>query len=514
MPSEDKRYNAYLKSTKKPRRGLKIGKFFGKILSPLSSNQFVRFFTTSFRNKDILSKIIVTIGIVAIYRILSSIPLPGMDMSVFENLLNNRPTTEANYLFSLFTGGRLESPSIVGMGLAAYINASIIMQMLPYALPRLKEIQKQGERGRQIINQFTRFLALPLALLYSFGYLVFLSQQNFSTSGDTSYLIPHAAGSDYPTIAKLLLMTVALTAGTLILMWLSEIITEKGLGNGSSVIITVGILATLPSYIIVDFSKLNLSEVIAQIGQGNLSALLNPIALSIIFSIIGIIVMMVVLIFINESQRNIPVQYARRVRGAESGKGSSLPIKFTLTGVLPIIFTYAILSVPQLLIPLLERLTDTASGFYQFLQSLKNSFLFASTDSVVNSNDTIYAIVYFFLVIIFGVFYAFIILNPKETAENLQKSGAFVPGIRPGKSTEKYISQVLVKMAFAGSFVLAFIALIPIIARDIVLSSTGSQLAILSGIGGTTLLIVVSVVLDTIRQYRSLRATRSYERYS
>lgn len=513
MQSTDKRYNEFDISRKTTKSSYRSNGVF-RIFRPLFSNQITRFFSTFIKNKEIFNKILITLGIVVVYRILSTVPLPGMDMTVFENLLSNRTTTEANYLFSLFTGGRLESPSIVGMGLAAYINASIIMQMLPYALPKLKEIQKQGERGRQIINQYTRFLTLPLALLYSFGYLVFLSQQNFSTSGAASYLIPHAPGSDYPTLAKILLMTLVLAAGTLFLMWLSEIITEKGMGNGSSVMITVGILATLPSYIVVDFSKLNISEVLNQLSQGNILSLFNAVSVSIILSIIGILVMIVVLIFINESQRNIPVQYARRVRGAESGKGSSLPIKFTLTGVLPIIFTYAILSVPQLLVPILEKVTQPESGFYQFLQSLKTSFLYASSDAVVNSNDTVYAIVYFFLVIIFGVFYAFIVLNPKETAENLQKSGAFVPGIRPGKSTEKYISSVLLKMGVAGSVVLAFIALVPILARDLVLSSTGSQLAILSGIGGTTLLIVVSVVLDTIRQYRSLRATKSYERYS
>lgn len=472
-----------------------------------------------FKNKEILSKIFTTLFIVLIYRGLSSIPLPGVNMEVYQNTFGQSTASEASYIFTIFTGGRLDTPSIVGLGLAAYINASIIMQLLPYALPRLKELQKQGERGRQVINQITRFLALPLSLFYSVAYLLLISQRDFnSTDGVTAsanpaYLIDHAVGSSSPTTTKIIFMALILTAGTLFLMWLSELITEKGLGNGSSIIITIGIIATLPTYLAKDFERINFGETIRSFLEGNLGALNNSFLLSVIAVIVGLIILVVGIIFINESTRNIDVQYARRVRGTEIGQGSSLPIKFTMTGVLPVIFTYALLSVPQLLAPLLNNFASSDSPITKFVASLQTSFFAAPTDGIVDSKDGVYAVVYFVLVMVFGIFYAFIVMNPQETSENLQKSGAFIPGIRPGKSTEKFIAGVLSRISFLGSVMLAFIALTPILASDIIQISTGTNLAILSGIGGTSILITVGVILDTMRQYKSLVATRSYEKY-
>lgn len=489
--------------------------------NPLKSLKLPSLFT----NKDILTRIGVTLFIVFIYRTLANIPLPGVDMKVFETYFGTSTASEVSYLFTIFTGGQIDTPSIVGLGIAAYINASIIMQILPYAIPRLKELQKEGERGRQVINQLTRFLTLPLSLFYSTIYLFIIAQRDLAnSSGDPSiaadpnhipvYLIPHADGSTLPTISKILFMALVLTAGTLFLMWLSEIITEKGLGNGSSVIITVGILATLPVYITQDFSRINLPEIANQVLQGNFSALGNPLTVALLVVFIGAILVIAGIIFINESYRRIDIQYARRVRGSEIGRGSFLPLKFTLTGVIPVIFTYAVLSLPQILVPILENNVSTDSQFYGFVQSLRNGFLFASTDNVVNQNDLIYAIVYFLLTIAFALIYAFIVFNPSEVAvENLQKSGAFIPGVRPGKSTENYLTRVLLRIGLVGGIFLGFIALIPLIARDYVLTSSGTTLTILSGIGGTSVLIIVGVFLDTYRQYKSLQATRNYEKY-
>ncbi len=514
-----------IKIASAPRKKSKFRKLLNKIgtiisvpFRPFLKSRLGKGFIDTITNREIMTKIGVTLLIILIYRCLSNIPLPGVDMKVYNEFFGKTTTSEAHYLFVAFTGGRLDSPSIVGLGLAAYINASIVMQLLPYAIPRLKELQKEGERGKQIINQATRYITLPLALLYSAAYLILLSQRDLADTGSNPghtpvYLIQHALGASTPNLQKIIFMALILAAGTLLLMWLSEIITEKGIGNGSSIIITIGILAALPALVSKDISQLNLSDIFKQLLQGNTLVLTAPTTLALIGVIVGLLLTIVMIIFVNESTRNIPIQYARRIRGTETGKGSSLPIKFTLTGVLPIIFTYAILSVPQLLVPLLKNIVDKAAPFQNFLTSVEGSFLYAQNDSVIDQRDLIYAIVYFVLVILFGIFYSYIVMNPNETAENLQKSGAFIPGIRPGKSTESYVAGVLLRISFIGSIVLAFIALLPVIGRDVVLTSTGKQVAILSGIGGTSILIMVSVLLDTMRQFKALRATRSYEKY-
>jgi len=476
-------------------------------------------------NKEILTRVGVTVFIVFIYRALASVPLPGVDMTVYNNYFGASTASEINYLFTIFTGGRVDTPSLVGLGIAAYINASIVMQILPYAIPRLKELQKEGERGRQIINQITRYISFPLAIFYSVIYLYIIAQRDLAnTANDPAiaadpnhtpvYLIAHAIGSNLPSIEKILFMALILAAGTMLLMWLSEIITEKGLGNGSSVIITIGILSTLPIYISQDFSRINFNETVNQLLQGNFSALNNPLTGALLIVLIGAVIVIAGIIFINESYRRIEIQYARRVRGAEIGRGSFLPLKFTLTGVIPVIFTYAVLSIPQILIPIVQNSLTADSSIYQFMESLKTSFLNAPTDNIVDNKDLIYAVVYFVLTIIFALVYSFIVFNPQEVAvENLQKNGAFIPGVRPGKATEDYLSRVLLRIGIVGGIFLGLIALIPMIARDFVLSTSGTTLTILSGIGGTSVLIIVGVFLDTYRQYKSLQATRSYEKY-
>ncbi|MEP7103698.1 MAG: preprotein translocase subunit SecY [Candidatus Dojkabacteria bacterium] len=461
-------------------------------------------------NKEILQRIGITLLIVVIYRGLAQIPLPGVDMTAYKSLFENKSISEVNYLFTVFTGGRLETPSIVGLGLAAYINASIIMQILPYAIQRLKNLQQEGERGQQAINQITRFITFPLAFIYSLAYVGLISQTDFNQGKETPlYLIARINGETWPTLSKVFFMALILAAGTVFLMWLSEIVTEKGMGNGSSVVISIGILSSLPALIKIDFDRLDVGNILNQLVKGNSIALTNPSTLAIIGTIIGFIFVVCAIVFINESQRRLPIQYARRVRGADIGRGSNLPIKFTVTGVMPVIFAYALLSLPQLIIPLIEKSVGTTD----FIASLKDSFLFANQSQVITDKTILYDVVYFSLIVIFGLFYAFIVLNPKETSENLQKSGAFIPGVRPGKSTENYLTTVLIRVGFIGSFLLAIIAIIPVIGRYLVLSSTQQSLALLSGIGGTSVLILVGVLLDTKRQYDSLRATKNYQKF-
>lgn len=512
-------FDTFGSSTPKPKDSSKTRFKLPKIRFPkLFKGGFFSFARDLSSNKEIRNKILVTIFIIVIYRVLAQIPLPGINMQVYQELFANQSSSEINYLLTIFTGGRLDSPSIIGLGLAAYINASVIMQILPYGFQRLKQLQQEGERGRQIINQITRFLTLPLSFVYSIAYILWISQTDFKTGNVGSqadgglYLISAADGSQWPSVAKVLFMALILAAGTLFLMWLSEIITEKGIGNGTSLIISLGIIAGLPALLSRDLQVLNLPLLGQQIAGGNPGALLSPTSLAVIGTFIGFIFVIAAIVFINEAQRNLPIQYARRVRGDESGQGSSLPIKFTITGVMPVIFAYGVLSIPQILVTIGERVV----GNTEFITALKNSFIYAQVGTeaqITDSKDFVFEIVYFLLIIAFGVFYSYLVMNPKETAENLQKSGAFIPGIRPGKSTENYVSSILLKIALFGSFILAIIAVIPFIGRILIESSAGVQISVLTGIGGTSILILVGVLLDTRRQYQSMKASRNYQRF-
>ncbi len=470
-------------------------------------------------NKVLIKKVLFTFSMVFLVRLLSFIPLPGLDPVVLREVYKSTSTTQSQYLFTLFTGGRLDSPSIVGLGIAAYINASIIMQLLPYVINRLKELQKEGERGRQIINQITRLITFPLSFIYSFAYLVIVSQTDFSSAIQSlptnSYLIPHAFGSNVPEISLLMFMSLILATGTILLMWIGEFITEKGIGNGTTIIIMLGIIANLPALIAQDLSVSGIDIFISQILSGDFSVVTLTSSVWILpIVIVGLICVIALIIFVNESQRNIVIQYARRVRETDRSAASFLPIRFTVTGVMPVIFAFSFLSVPQLVIPILKNFDAFKNS--SFLASVENSFLFANVGDASNTldiKDWGYEIVLFLLIILFGLFYAFIVLNPDETAENLQKSGGFIPGIRPGKSTRDYFSKVLFRIAFVGSVFLGFVTLLPFIGRfiiSIVYSGSYANLALLTGIGGTSLLIIVSGFIEIRRQYQALKVTNSY----
>lgn len=520
-----KDYSSFLDGTTKKQTSHKrtnfLSKFLGLVLAPLKPLKKTRagkLIVDTFTNKAILSKILFTIFIIIVYRGLTAIPLAGIDMGVYKEYFGNTSASEANYLLLIFTGGQLDSPSIVGLGLAAYINASIVLQLLTPIIPKLTELSKEGQRGTQIISQYTRYLTVVLSLMYSVAYIMLISRRDLTDPSNTGngqgvFLIPTADGSDWPSIMKIAFMALILTAGTMLVVWLSEVITENGIGNGSSIIISIGIISLLPALLEQDFALLNFKDMANQLLEGSFVVLSDPTFISLMGVIIGTILVITSIVFINESSRNIDIQYAARVRSGDGGQKSSLPIKLTLTGVLPIIFASALLSVPQLLFPFLKSLVDSGSKFYEFMVDVEGSFLFASADNATNSNDLYYGALYFVLIVMFGMFYAFIQLKPSETAENLQKQGAFIPGIRPGKSTQEYISNVLLRISFAGSLYLGLLALVPLISRNIIEYYNGVSLAVLSGIGGTSILIIVSVILETVRQYNALRVSRSYEKY-
>ena len=323
-------YSAFKESGLHQPPVMKKRKTFLQRFSFLNRNRFTRAIVNFFSNKTILKKIGVTLLIVIIFRALATVPLPGVDINIYRELFGTSTASETSYLFTLFTGGRLDTPSIVGLGLAAYINASIMMQLLPYIISRLKELQKEGERGKQIINQITRFITFPLAFVYSIAYLLLLGNQDISQTITTlpagSYLIPRADGATAPSILTILFMALILAAGTVFLMWLSEIITEKGLGNGASIIISVGILASLPALINQDLARIDFGTIIADLAAGSVAALTNPYLVSLIAVLIGFVFVILFIVFISESMRKILIQYARRVRGTDGGQGSFLPI--------------------------------------------------------------------------------------------------------------------------------------------------------------------------------------------
>jgi len=404
---------------------------------------------------------------ICIFRFLASIPLPGINGEAFRKFFGDNPFGN---VFTLLTGGRLDNPSIVAIGLASYINASVIIQLLTTVIPKLDELSKEGERGRQLINQYTRILTVPLSILQGLVIFTMLKKQFPSLVGTSSSL-------------EVATMVASLTAGTILLMWISELISEEGVGNGSSVIIFAGILASLPGLVIKDFEIIYYDKLL-------ISAV-----------IIGALIMIGGIVYVTEATRKVPIQYARRVRGRMSvgGQSTYLPLKINQAGVMPVIFASSMITFPQIIVQFFLNASNNTSIFYKISDKL----------SLLYSNEYLwlYNILYFLFIIIFTFFYTFIAVNPDEQAENLKKGGGFIPGIRPGNSTAKYIKDILVRLTVIGAIFLATVALIPSLIRR------GAQLAILSGIGGTSILIVVGVVLDTIRNLKSMIVSRSYEEY-
>lgn len=409
---------------------------------------------------ELRKRIGYTLGLLVIYRVLAHIPMPGVDLSALRSFFDNN---ELFGLLNLFTGGSLENFSLVLMGVGPYITASIIFQLLIIIVPRLEELQKEGEAGRQKINQYTRLATIPLAILQGYGTLFLLQSQG---------IVPSF------TPLQLVTVLVTITAGSILVMWLGELISENGIGNGMSLIITLGILSGIPGQLSQTFSLID------QTGIVNL----------IIFAALAIVVT-VSIVYVNEAERQIPITYARRVRGVESksnGVSTNLPLKVTMAGVIPIIFALSMMIFP----PVAAR----------FLQQVNSDFVQQFADKVIElfANDTFYAITYFILVIVFTFFYTFVVFQPEQVAENIQKQGGFVPGLRPGRETAEYLAKVLNRITFFGAFFLAIIAAVPFVVQSITNVST-------LVLGGTGILIVVAVTLDTMRQIKAQLVTRRYE---
>ena len=414
--------------------------------------------------KEVRNGLLFVLAIMVLYRIIAHIPLPGIDLAALRRFF------EANQvlgMISMFSGGTMTNFSVIALGVAPYITASIIFQLLAMVIPRLEEIQKDGEQGQHKIQQWTRYLTVPLAVLQSFALISLLRQSQMNILTKTDAL--HVAA---------LISTV--TAGTIFLMWLGELISEKKVGNGISLLIFAGILASLPR---------TASQFIVTYDSSQWMFVLLYAAVAII-TIVGVV-------FVNEAQRNIPVQYARQVRGAGSLSGgvtTSLPLKLIMAGVIPIIFAISVLLFPSLIA--------------QFFVQARTEWLAAAARWVltVMQNQVLYSVLYFLLVFGFTYFYTSVIFHPDKIAENLQKQGGFIPGIRPGKPTSDYLNLVINRLNFFGASFLGAIAVLPQLVKGVGGSTT-------LAIGGTSLLIVVSVVIESIKQIEAQVTMRQYDAY-
>lgn len=448
-------------------------------------------FSSLLSNAELRNRIIFTLGIIVIIRLLTAVPIPTFTKDVIEQTSGNNPFST---FYTLITGGRIDSFSVVAIGIGPYINASIILQLLTAVIPRLEELSKEGQRGKQVIDQYTRYLTLPLAIVQSIVITVLLLSQLSAQSDPT--VVEFVEGI---TLIDKLTMIIALTAGSMILMWLGELITDRGIGNGSSIVITVGILGILPSLIRQDFSLLQLD--FTQVN--NITDIFrSETFLAVLVLVLGLIVMIVGIVFVTEATRRLTIQYASRVRAAGGMQSSFLPLKLNQAGVIPVIFASSLLSFPQILTQFAVNQLDSGP-VYDFALKVNGSFL-------ADFNSPGYLITYFLLIVAFSYFYTFVVMKPDEVADNLKKSGGFIPGIRPGESTSKFIAQILIKLTFVGSIFLAIVALLPTLFQ---IGFNTQNLVVLSGIGGTSILIIVGVIIDTYRQIGSYLVTSSYEQF-
>lgn len=461
----------------------------------------------SLKNRDMQRRLLIVLGIIVIYRLLSHIPVPLAEPTELREVINSVvSSTDFGGFVNLLSGGALASFSIVLVGMTPFITASVISQLLTKAVPRLEELHKDGESGRRKINQWTRVMTIPLAIIQSIAFIYIL--RNTILAGNTTIL------SD-PTPIEWIVAVGAMTAGSVLLMWLGELITEQGIGNGISLVIFAGIISQLPSMLTSIGSALfdTSGGVLDVFGWFTLPV--NPLVfwVSVGIALVSLI-LLYILVKINEAQRIITVNYAKRVQGNSNygGVKSILPVKLIAAGVIPVIFAVAFLSLPAFLGQVLK-----ATGNPAYLDLANNLILWFQAPNPGNFTGStleafIYPAAYFALVILFTYFYTGIVFNATEIAENLQKQGGFIEGVRPGKSTEKYLTMTVNRLILFGSLVLGLIAVTPFAAEYIlyqVAGITGTNLSI----GGTGLLIVVSVGLETIRQINSRALMVTYDDY-
>lgn len=461
----------------------------------------------SLKNKDMQKRLLIVVGIIVVYRLLAHIPTPLAEPTQMKDAIEAViGQSDLGGFMNLLSGGALASFSLVLVGLSPFITASIITQLLTKAIPKLEELHKDGESGRRKIQQWTRMIAVPLAIVQSIAF-IFILRQTVVAAGTTALADP--------TALEWIVAVSAMSAGSILLMWLGELITEQGIGNGISLLIFAGIISQMPTMLQTIFVSL------ADTSAGGMNVFnwftipINPTAFW-IFLIMGIVSLLVLyfLVKVNEAQRVITINYAKRVQGNSNygGVKSILPVKLIAAGVIPIIFAVAFLSLPQFIGQVMlasgnESLTEVANTMILWFQA-PNPGQFTGT----SAEAFIYPAAYFLLVIAFTYFYTGIVFNSSEIAENLQKQGGFIEGVRPGDQTAVYLSRTMNRLVLFGSIVLGLIAILPFIAEYLLFSLTGITGTNLS-IGGTGVLIVVSVGLETLRQINSRALMVTYDDY-
>jgi preprotein translocase subunit SecY len=427
----------------------------------------LRAFTNAFKIPDLRGKILFTLAIIAVYRLGAFIPIPGIDFTVLQGVLQQAGENSGGIqaLLNMFSGGAFAQLAVFALGIMPYITASIIMQLLTVVIPKLEEWQKEGETGTKKITQWTRYLTVVLAILQSTALIVLIESGNLQPGIDMTGVLPN---NSVPMKA---LMILTLTAGTAFIMWLGELITQRGIGNGMSLLIFAGIVASLPSQ--------GAAILRREPGGELLFAAMCVVALLLIVGVV----------FVEQGQRRIPVQYAKRQVGRRTYGGTStyIPLKVNQSGVIPIIFASSLLYLPTLAASIINNTTVTT-----FVQRYFET-----------GTHPIYVAAFFALVVFFAYFYTSITFNPIDVADNMKKYGGFIPGIRPGRPTAEYLDRVLSRITLPGSLYLAFLAILPMI----IAGAAGLQFPL----GGATLLIVVGVGLETMKQLESQLLQRHYE---
>ena len=460
----------------------------------------------SLKNRDMQKRLGIVIGLLIAFRFMAHIPVPLAEPTKLKDIINTVvSSSDFGGFLNLMSGGALSQLSIVLVGMSPFITASIITQLLTKAIPRLEELHKDGESGRRKINQWTRIISVPLAVVQSIAFIYILRQ---------SVLAGGTAGTVSTTPTEWVVAVLAMTAGSVLLMWLGELITEQGIGNGISLVIFAGIVSQLPR---------TLGTIITSLfdtSAGKLSVFgwfdlpVNPTSFWVVLGISALgLAILYMLVKINEAQRIITVNYAKRVSGnsAYGGVKSILPVKLIAAGVIPVIFAVAFLSLPAFVGQVMKASNNPQ---YQEIAANLVKWFQAPTATSFAANDwgvIIYPAAYFLLVILFTYFYTGIVFNANEIAENLQKQGGFIEGVRPGLQTEKYLASTVNRLILFGSIALGIIAVLPF-AIDYVFAKLGVNAANLS-IGGTGLLIVVTVGLETLRQINSRALMVTYDDY-
>lgn len=430
----------------------------------------LNYFKKIFEVPRLRNKLIYTLLGVVVFRLLAQITVPGADISVLQNVFQRN---QALGFFSALMGGSMENFSIVLMGLSPYINASIIIQLLSVVIPSLESISKEGTQGREKLQRYTRYLAIPLAFLQSYGMILLLNQ----LAGGGNTLV------DATNVGIILPIMLTVTAGTMLLMWVGEVMTEKGIGNGVSVLICAGIIANIPS-------------IIAQLLS--LSTVDSTKTFSVLILIAITLALTALVVWFTEAQRFIPLTYAK----GTGGQNSNLPIRVNQAGMIPIIFAVSMITFPSLFAELFKNASSPI---------VKDIANFVSTHFSTSNPGWVYILVYFLFVVFFSYFYVGITFKPGELAESLQKRSAFVPGVRPGKETKEYISKISMALTFYGGMFIAFVAVFPYLFKFFTSEiGTGSVPLLISGAG---LIIIVGVIIEIGRQIKVELITHDYNKF-